>query len=268
MKRNFFLFFLFICADLCAQKDVLCFVTSVKGDCWYGEKKKLRVGDTISYTRIRSLLFRSPGLVTFYSAQGSCRAYTKGAVKPEEHGSLLDFAMELLRLNAKTVALSSRGSCDCLVAENCLSTDASINESLLLADSISFPAKTDHRYDSAFYFIQYQTGSGLKNQRLTSKGTNIFLTTSDLEGAGQVQPFPVTLGVCHMLKGKKSYEIVSKLLVNPVDPSTLVSFYETLKVATPSAPPEEIWKTFYSDVYVFFGKPDQCRLKQLIHFND
>src|SRR4030088_131232 len=130
MKYFFVVGFILTCLMGFEQPDVTCFVTSVKGDIRFENQRTVKVGDTISYSKIRNIKFYSSGMATFFSSLGSCRAYTKGSFVAEKNGGIFDFAKDILKINGKSVSLSSRGDCTCIEPGTCLSCDPLINESL------------------------------------------------------------------------------------------------------------------------------------------
>jgi hypothetical protein len=255
------------------QKDILCFVTSVRGDLRFDKEKVVKVGDTLSYSKVKNLQFYSPGLATFYCSLGSFRAYTSGTVVSKEENKFIDFVKDILKVNGKNISLSSRGNCTCMMAEQCLYSDPQINERLLLFDTLSFPAADPSTYDSCFYLLQMKAPDGrLFNNRLHKDGRTVIITPKDLLFNGKSNndwdTQDVVLGVNKWVDGHQSANYVIKIKFSVVNNELLKGYFNTLKYAMPSASDAELYQIFYTDLYVFFGKPDGCRLKKLINYHD
>lgn len=272
MKHLLLYVSLLLSVTVFSQLDGVCYVTSVKGDV-RNKEQKIKPGDTISYGRIKELLsYTKESLVTFYHPTGgSFRAITRNLQTATHTEGAIDFAAELLKMKGKSVSLSSRGTCDCVLLRDCLYTDAGINQALLLADTLLFPGEDDVA-DSLFYFLQLKTDHGVVSNRLKSNRENIMITPYDLNFNGynysDDNAESLILGKCKWLNGKKTFSMVSSLRLTLISPSVLISYYEVLKNAMTNYPAKDVFETYYRDIYLFYGKPAACQLKKLIGYTD
>jgi hypothetical protein len=252
------------------QADFTCFVTSIKGDIRRDNQKLVRVGDTISYSRVKKLQFYTPGIATFFSSAGSFRAYTRGPVESSRSEGVVDFVKDILKVHGKSVSLSSRGECICMMPEDCLSSDADINANLLLFDTLSFIGASSGIYDSCFYFLQMKSGQTVFSNRLKTEHGKVLITNADLtfKGVDYTDGQDLVLGICKWKEGTNHLVFVTRLKIMTASGTLLKDYFNTLKQAMKDRTPAEVYETYYTDLYVFFGKPDDCRLKKLIDYHE
>jgi hypothetical protein len=274
MKQVLIIVMLLQFAAASAQENAICMVTSVKGVVFTTYQKRLRSGDTIAYNNAQRLQFQTAGVVTLYHPQaGSFRVYTRGAYTPEHKESFVDFVGHLLKVKGKTIALSSRGDCECLTVQDCVRSDAELNDQLLLVDTLYLPLQfRPNSADSSFYFLQRRKNGRSYNRVLQVTKRNVLVTASDLQFEGE--PYvaddeePVSIGFSKIREGKREYQLLARFKPNVQNQETLRDYFNALQTARAGSSSAELFQNFYTDVYILFGKPDACRLKQIVHFKE
>ena len=261
----------------CAQNNEICIITSIKGDVRRSNQKPVRVQDTISLNSIMDLKYYGhvPGLIYFYDNQkkSSARYHVKSALSISQDPSYFEFVNDILTAKAKTFPYGSRGACTCVIIEECLSTDPEINQKILIFDTLSFPVESNiQNADSFFYFLQWKNDGKIFNNRLHEFQGDIILTSGDLAFNGKYYNESgdelLTLGFCKILNGEKKFRVISKVNISLVSSDFLKEYYEALQKGMEGVSSNEIYDAYYKDIYVFFGKPNQCRLKKLINYSN
>jgi hypothetical protein len=271
MKKLFSVLSALLPLFVLAQNNPICVITSVKGDVRRANQVPIRTEDTIALNSIRSLrnYGMEYGMVTFYNSEkkSSGRLYVRGAKVPQEQDGLFEFVDDVLVAKSKTFPSGYRGECSCLLIEKCLETDPDINDKLLVFDSLSFPAKSNINADSCFYFLQWKNKG-----RLSLSNGDVILTGDDLYFNGNYYnengDGNLSLGYCRITGRQRTYDMICSLKINLMAGSTLVEYFTALRKAMQGSELKDVYETYYKDLYVFFGKPDQCRLKKLIKYSN
>jgi hypothetical protein len=276
MKKLFPVLSVLMPLSVIAQNNPICVITSVKGDVRRVNQVAIRTEDTIALNSIRSLrnYGMEYGMVTFYNSEkkSSGRAYVKDAKMSQQQDGLFEFVDDILVAKSKTFPSGYRGECSCLLIEKCLETDPDINGKLLVFDTLSFPAKSNVNVDSCFYFLQWKNNGRLYNNRLSLSNGDVILTGDNLYFNGNYYDENgdgnLSLGYCSIRGRERTYDMICSLKINLMAGSTLVEYFTALRKAMQGSELKDVYETYYKDLYVFFGKPNQCRLKKLINYSN
>ena len=242
--------------------EVPCYVTSVRGDVRLSGKL-LRVGDTLSESRIRQI--NSPEgayLTLFHPQKGSIRVYGRGIARE----SMVEYLAHMLKMKSKTVSLSSRAtSCECIDYRECFETDTDINRHLLITDSLEFPVdRSQTQEGKSIYFLQWKQDGALRNRQLTVRGDKVVIRPLDIHFTPGELGLPVSeqisLVVARQVNGNVAYTILMKCYFSHMEQGELLSYWRVLREARPDLTAAALRDTLYRDVYMMYGKPDKCTI--------
>lgn len=258
-----------------AQDNMLCFITSLKGNIKTSNNAVIKVGDMIPLSELKKLSFSGINdTIKFFSKNGNGTAYANTVSSNDTKESFVAFAKDILKINAQSIALSSRGNgCECPLLDQCIATNHSINDKLLIVDTLFLPANSDlNLYDSCCYLLVWKTSHGTFINKLKMLNGFVFLTKDDLVFNGRYYNEngneTLTLAIYKNFQGNKFINFISNIKPNPVPRSILQGYYETLLKVMRGHTQEEIYQTYYRNIYASLGKPDECSLKKLINYKD
>ena len=258
-----------------AQNNMVCFITFLKGNIKSSDKKLIKVGDQIPLSELKKLSYSGiKDTIKFFSKNGNGTAYMNSASFTDTKEGFVEFAEDILKIKAQSIPLSSRGNgCECPLLDQCIATNHSINDKLLIFDTLFLPANTDlNIYDSCCYLLAWKTSEGNIYNRLKMLNGYILLTKEDLVFNGKYYNEngndSLTLAIYKNFQGNKYIMPISNIKPNPVPRSLLQDYYETVLKAMQGHTQEEIYLTYYRNIYASLGKPDQCCLKKLINYKE
>ena len=266
-----------------AQDSTICFITYVKGEVLKPTGEKLQYMDKVYCCDIPSLKYKDNAskIILYYPDSGSITLRKDLLPKEGSHEGLMDFLRHLFKLQGKKVSLSSRGDCVCLNPQACFSGDPSINEKVLMVDSLSFGGEETFYADpTAYYFLQCrQNGVTMKKNgkpwtnKLRAENGVIIIKPENLVFSDSIPYNPETdelwLGLATKKDGVAMPAIkVASFRAEVLSSAELESYYNAVKETMPAANTRDIYKKFCNDIYVFFGKPNVCQLNYAINYHN
>jgi hypothetical protein len=258
--------------SVCAQvnENNVCHILSVKGEVHKPGGMRLAAGDTILLKSVCSLEFNnaSESVTLFTRGIGSFRRSKTDSCPVVSSETFTDFIAHLLKIKAREISLSSRGDCKCLAPAACFAADPSINDKILLTDTLSFDIENVLlEADNGFYFLQYRK----EKKILKMNQGEVIITADDLrftDTAYRLENCPeLVLNMFRSISGKNTSTLVRKVKFNVVNQRELKEYYNALSVAMQGEPLDEIYRVFSNDVYQYYGKPTDCQLKKIIYLN-
>jgi hypothetical protein len=269
--RYFYLFLLIIFFHTVhsqEQQSVVCFVLYVKGEIKKPTGQKIFPGDTMLVNDLAALKFETPGAMInlFESTAGSFRMTEKEIIARKGHDDFFHFLKHLLKIKGNPVSLSSRGDCKCVTPQSCFIPDTNLNNKVLLIDQLTFSAnEVIQKVETAAYYLNY---NGQKRILKVKDGV-VQINTSDLVfkdtsfREGETPEFVIGL---YLKDGSgTSNDLVAKVRFNIVPDSVLTNYYKTLRQATGETDLVKIKQAFINDVYLYFGKPTECQIENIIN---
>lgn len=257
-----------------APDGAVCYVAAVKGEIRMTEDKIIMTGDKISISDIPALKYISDGsqLILFNSTYGSFRLPAKELPVTGAKESLINFLAHLLKIKGRPVSLSSRGGCECAAPQGCFFTDTTLNDKVLMVDSLSFIA--DELLSAAktgFYFLQYNMKDRKPlRKKLKIENGVVYITPKDLIFEDSIfkegETAELVLGLYIKEEEGESSNLVAHVKFKTVPATILQDYYTALKTAMQGSAPEEIYDEFCRGVYILFGKPNECQLKRIIDY--
>ncbi|HRI20967.1 MAG TPA: hypothetical protein PLA68_08430, partial [Panacibacter sp.] len=179
---------------------------------------------------------------------------------------------EFFRLKASRVKLSSRSAdCACTVMEDCIKTDPEINDKLLVTDSLVLPAESVDESIRIIYILQWKHANTIYNNKLQIVNNKVVITRSDLMFNGveyDENESPVKLGLQKFKGSAKSLSLISTIKLHFITSGELTDYYARLRSAMPGKTEKELFERFCQELYIFYGKPDVCKLKSIVHYTD
>ena len=284
MKYLFSLFLFFLMGHFCsnAQDNSICNITFVKGDVRKNWGKKINSGDTLKFKDIQTLNFISDGsLVNLYHPiLGSFRLNKNEMIGADAHESFLTFLTHLLKIKEKKISLSSRGECQCMSAQSCFYTDTAINNKILLLDSLTFAAdQSIYESEAAYYFLQCKRDGKfiIKDKKIVTNKLKIndgivSINRPDVIFLDSSMYNPDTddliLGLFQLKDGQRMTSLVVNLKIELANAEELLKYYSILQNAMDGKDTREVFEIFCQDVYLYFGKPNLCVIKNLINYSN
>jgi hypothetical protein len=164
------------------------------------------------------------------------------------------------------VTLATRGNCVCISPVACFFTDTAFNNKNLLLDSVEFePDNALYETEKAFYFLQY----GKEKKRLRMSDGKVIITQEDIVFKDtsfiQENSPELILGLVKSRNGLTTSTLVTKVSFAMVSMEELAAYYKALRAAMEGESLEKIRETFTTDIYFFFGKPNECQVEKIIH---
>jgi hypothetical protein len=249
------------------QRSLICFVLYVKGEIKKPTGQKIFPGDTMLVNDLAALKFETPGAMInlFESTAGSFRMTEKEIIARKEH-DFFHFLKHLLKIKGNPVSLSSRGDCKCVTPQSCFIPDTNLNNRVLLIDQLTFSAnEVIQKVETAAYYLNY---NGQKRILKVKDGVVqintsdfVFKDTSFREG----ETPELVIGLYLKDGSGTSNDLVAKVRFNIVPDSVLTNYYKTLRQATGETDLVKIKQAFINDVYLYFGKPTECQIDNIIN---
>jgi hypothetical protein len=275
MKEILIILLTIICLTVYSQpkQKEVCHVTHCSGIIRKQGNIILKINDTIALSNLCSLKFETK------EAYVAIFSYTYGCIKIGEKeairlypykNNLSGLVAELLSIKGTTVPLYSRGDCKCLNLNSCFSTDALLNNKVLVFDSVMFqidpaicPGNENCRYFIQFFANQKKFSRILKmeNGIVTIKKSDFFYNDSiyfDFET-------PASIGIIKSSKGKNQVQAVCDVRFNFCDSKEVYNYFFVLQNLMRGYSPGDIYDEFTRSVYSIYGKPDLCSLNKLIN---
>jgi hypothetical protein len=252
-----------------AQKNIVCYVTSISGNAQKANGQQLSVGDTIYQSQLSMIKLFPKSSITLYNAdEGSVQLPAQ-----ESSFSFITAMLDVFKAKSSRVNLSSRGDCDAATLDDCINTDSAINRKLLLIDSLMLPEPVadDNTEIKNTFFLQWKCNGKIVNKILNCSNGHICIKPADLmydtikydESYGAV-----TLGVIKISAQNKTPEKLSSFEIYCTTSSFINQYYASLQQLMKDRSSKEIFSRFYTELYIFYGRPDMCYLKNLVHYTD
>lgn len=289
MKKFFYMLFLLMSLQAASQKENICFVTSVNGVV-QKNGKQLRVGDTIHFLNSLSMrkqlqinagariIFMHPSYGSFvindkYEALNNenIDSLFSLADSYEQESKIFEGLLEIFRLKASKIKLSSRGDCDEKLMNDYLKTDPEVNDRILLIDSLCLPLTNSNEGVPVNYYLQWKYNNVLINKKLKVVNNKIIITPADLVFDTIVyndEESAIKLATVRYRSTGKSFEPLATLRPHCISSEEIKNYYGTLGKLMPDTPPKELFERFYNELYIFYGKPDICYLKTVVGYKD
>ena len=272
--KYFYLFLSIVCfhtAHSQQRQSMVCFVLYVKGEIKKPTGQKIAPGDTIhvkALADLDALKFETPGAIInlFESKAGSFRMTEKEIIAPKGHDDFFHFLKHLLKIKGQSVSLSSRGDCKCVTPQSCFIPDTNLNSKVLLIDQLTFSAnEIIQKVETAAYFLNY---NGQK-RILKVKDGIVQINTSDLvfkdTSFTEGESPELVIGLYLKDGSGISTDLVAKVRFNIVPDSVLMNYYKTLRRASGETDLIKLKQAFINDVYLYFGKPTECQIDNIIN---
>lgn len=269
MKNFLLILLLSITTLLHAQKNVIYYVTSVSGNVLHSDKHALAVGDTVMNEK--SLICNANSVVTlFNSEKGSIQLH--GCEKNNDSHFFADLC-ELFKAKSSRISLSSRGGCDGGTLDDCLKIDTSINSNLLMIDSLVFPEPVSNNNTQIknTFFLQWRCNGKIVNKIIACKNGHICIKPCDLvcDSMSYNNTYgDITLGVIKTSPQGKGYDKIGSFQICCTTTSFINQYYSSLQQLMKDKSAKEIFSRFYTELYVFYGRPDLCYLKNIVHYTE
>ena len=252
------------------RQSMVCFVLYVKGEIKKPTGQKIFPGDTILVnvlTDLESLNFEPGAMINlFESRAGSFQMTKKEIIAPNGHEDFFHFLKHLLKIKGQSVSLSSRGDCKCVTPQSCFIPDTNLNNKVLLIDRLTFSAnEVIRKVETAAYYLNY---SGQKRILKVTDGI-VQIKTSDLvfkdTSFTEGETPELVIGLYLKDGSNTSNDLIAKVRFNIVPDSVLTNYYKTLRQATGETDLIKIKQAFINDVYLYFGKPTECQIDNIIN---
>jgi hypothetical protein len=269
MKNTLLILLLSITSLLHAQKNAVYYVTSVSGNVLRSDKHTLAVGDTvIDVTSVKCI---ENSVITLFSADsGSVQLHNAGE-KNESH--FFAELRELFKAKSSRISLSSRGGCDGGTLDDCLKIDTSINSNLLMIDSLLFPepASNNSTQIKNTFFLQWRCNGKIVNKIIPCTNGRICIKPCDLvnDSTNYTNAYgEITLGAIKTSPQGKGYEKLGSFQVCYTTTSFINQYYSSLQQLMKDKSAKDVFSRFYTELYVFYGRPDLCYLKNIVHYTE
>ncbi len=270
MRYFYLVFFLIFLSSAYSQEQPnTCFVLFVKGEIKKPSGLKLIQGDTVSSVDLASLSFETPGAKAnlFENSVGTFQIMKGQIISSSKKGEkFFAFLSHLLKIKGHPVSLSSRGDCNCVTPQACFIPDTNLNDKVLLIDELSFRADDAAvKAEMATYYINY---NGKKNLLKINDGS-VHIRIPDLvfkDTAFNNGETPDLIIGLYLKNGSGTFnDLIAKLKFNIVPDSVLSTYYKTLRFASGESDLIKLKQAFVNDVYLYFGKPNECQIDKIIN---
>jgi hypothetical protein len=269
MKKVFLISLLLTATILHAQKSTVFYVTSVSGNVLRSDKHALTLGDTV--IDVKSVKCNNNAVVTLFNAEaGSVQLHAPAGGNSE---SLFDELCDLFKIKSSRISLSSRGGCDGGTLDDCLKIDTSINSNLLMIDSLIFPepiSNTNAQVKNTF-FLQWKCNGKIVNKIIGCNNGHICIKPSDLvnDSINYNNTYgDITLGAIKNSPQGKSYEKLGSFQICYTTTAFVNQYYSSIQQLMKDRSAQETFSRFYTELYVFYGRPDLCNLKNIVHYSE
>ncbi len=253
-----------------AQTKAVYYVTSVIGNVTRSDKHALAIGDTVM--DVNKITVYDNAVINLFNADsGSMQLHSKNTSHSE---SLLTELCDLFKAKSSRISLSSRGDCDGGTFDDCLKIDTSINANLLMIDSLLFPQpinSNNNTQTTSTFFLQWKCNGKIINKIVACNNGHICIKPCDLvcDSINYNNSYgDITLGAIKSSQQGKGYEKLGSFQICCTTTAFINQYYLSLQQLMKDKSAKEIFSRFYTELYVFYGRPDLCNLKNIVHYTD
>jgi hypothetical protein len=250
------------------EENSIVYVTYVKGEVRKPNDSVINSGDTIKLKSVKGLKYITPGsMVAYYHPLiGNLRLSSVAMAGHGNHESFGEFLAHLFKIKEKRIPLASRGDCVCASPASCFYVDTSVNDKILILDSLSFlPDPSLYEVEKAYYFLQYNK----ETKRLRINNGYVQITPQDLLFKDYImnEGETPTLKLClyKLNFGISSAHFISNVKFKVSSTNEIKEYYRTLQKALNPDDSKEFYDIFCSGVYAIWGKPNECQINRLVN---
>jgi hypothetical protein len=270
MKTLCLLFLSLTALKVFAQSDEnsIGYVTYVKGEVRKSNDSVINSGDTIKLKSIKGLKYVTQGsMVAYYHPSiGNLRLSSVAMAGHDSQESFGEFLAHLFKIKEKRIPLASRGDCVCASPASCFYVDTSINDKILIIDSLSFlPDPSLYEVERAYYFLQYNK----EVKRLRINNGYVQITPQDLmfkdSAINEGETPSLKLCMYKLNFGIASAQFITYVKFKISCTNEIKEYYKTLQKALNPDDTKELYDIFCSGVYSIWGKPNECQMNHIVN---
>ena len=245
------------------------FVTVIKGAVTKIDGSALKTGAKI--TLAEKLVFpnKESLVILLHPAKGRYIVSPAKATASKGNKFIL-LVKDYLQIHAENVRLSSRAIDDDIrsLADQ-LKTNPSINERILIIDSLKIPYKekqfSDADNEENFFFLQLVAPKPV-SRKLASLNNLLIITKDDIVFDDKIyskEAGKLNLGYMEGYSSSKNASLVTALEPAFITREECMDIIKSIKRSMPGKPGKDILKEIYTQLYFLFGKPDEKAIEQL-----